>query len=149
MALQAPDYRPYARGAEAPRGFQPQTQRNNGGPVGLGQPRKTLKTAINPQSAPTPSAPTGPPPGVGNPANLYPPDATQNAERLLWANRNSVPPDELIQQAFVAFLQRAANPDEIQYLLSATDSTDTLVQQLLALKPAPQNLQSAILGPTV
>lgn len=144
---QMPNYRPDARDARAPKGFQPQTQQNNGGPVGLGQPRKNLKTAINPQASPTPAGPAGPPPpGQGNPQNLYPADPGANAERLLWANRNSVPPDELIQQAFVAFLQRAANPDEIQHLISNSDSTDTLVKQLLSLKSPAPNLQPAILG---
>jgi hypothetical protein len=141
---------------QAPRGFQPpnvqpQTQANNGGPRGLGQPRKTLKTAINPQTGPAaPSAPPSPPPGQGQPGALYPEpvDPIANAERDLWANRNSRQPAELVQNAFLAFLNRPAAPEETQQLLSGADSIDALVYQLLSLKPAPAqpNLQSAILG---
>lgn len=154
MAQQAPLYRPGDRGMQAPRGFQPpnvqpQTQANNGGPRGLGQPSKTLKTAINPQTGP--AAPPAPPtPGQGQPQGLYPEpvDPIANAERDLWANRNSRQPAELVQNAFLAFLNRPAAPEETQQLLSGADSIDALVYQLLSLKPAPAqpNLQSAILG---
>lgn len=164
MAQQAPLYRPGNRDMGAPRGFQPpnvqpQTQANNGGPRGLGQPRKTLKTAINPQSSPTPgpgapgSPPPSPPPGQGQPGALYPEpvDPMENAERDLWANRNSRQPAELVQNAFLAFLNRPAAPEETQQFLSGADSVDALVYQLLSLKPNPTaqsnpSLQSAILG---
>lgn len=156
MAQQAPLYRPGDRGMQAPRGFQPpnpqrQTQANNGGPMGLGQPRKNLKTAINPQAAPTPG-PQAPPPGQGQPQALYPEpvDPIANAERDLWANRNSHQPAELVQKAFLAFLNRPAAPEETQQLLSGAQSIDALVYQLLSLKPAPAapnpSLQSSILG---
>ena len=158
MAQQAPLYRPGDRGMQAPRGFQPpnvqpQTQANNGGPRGLGQPRKTLKTAINPSGPAAPSAPPSPPPGQGQPGALYPEpvDPIANAERDLWANRNSRQPAELVQNAFLAFLNRPAQPEETQQLLSGADSIDALVYQLLSLKPNPAaqpapSLQSAILG---
>lgn len=158
MAQQAPLYRPGDRGMQAPRGFQPpnvqpQTQANNGGPRGLGQPRKTLKTAINPSGpASGPAAPPLPMPGQGQPQGLYPEpvDPIANAERDLWANRNSRQPAELVQNAFLAFLNRPAQPEETQQLLSGAESIDALVYQLLSLKPNPAapnpSLQSSILG---
>ena len=151
MALQAPDYRPDARGVGAPPGYQPQrqTQRNNGGPIGLGQPAKSLKTAINPARKAAPGAPPAPPQfGQGDPRALYPevPDE-DNVDRLLWADRNSMAPAELIQKAFTSFLQREADPMEVQSLLTQSPTVDHLVQQLLSLKPAPPApMRSAILG---
>lgn len=156
MAQQFPDYRPAARGTAAPPGFQPdpqrQTQRNNGGPVGMGQPAKSLRTAIAPQGGrPTPPPPQAPTAGTGDPSALYPADQTANIERMLWSNRHSMDPMALVQQAFTGFLQRPASPDELQQLLSASSSVDDLTYRLLALKPTPPSpspTQQAVLPPT-
>lgn len=162
--VQLPRYRPEQREMNAPPGSAPypagpNTQRNNAGPVGFGQPNKRIAMAVNPsgprQGAGSPAAPAPPELGTGDPRALYPEpvDPVENAKRDIWANRNSRPAGQLIQQAYAALLGRQPAPGEAEHLMSQAPSTDALVQILLQLKPQPQpqapqgpGLQSAILG---
>lgn len=137
----------------APQGFQPQTQANNGGPRGLGQPGRSTPQAAS-QGAGSPGAgadgalPVPAQPGTGHPGALYGQPAVQTDPRAqLWASRNSVDPIQLIMTAFMQFQGRAPQQFEIQSLLQAPN-VDALAEQLLNLQQPGQMspVQSAILG---
>ncbi len=149
---QQPFYKSGEREMGAPSGFQPQTQQNNGGPKGLGQPAKSTPQAANPGagsgggSASTQPQPIMP--GTGHPAALYGQSAAaQDPRASLWANRNSTDPVQLIMTAFMQFQGRAPQQFEIDSLLRAPN-VDALTEQLLNLQqPGQQSpVQSAILG---
>lgn len=150
---QLPFYKSGEREMGAPQGFQPPkplTQANNGGPMGLGQPARTMM-----QAAPSPSRPAGgmrpgpppgpPPPGSGQPPNIYPPTPANPAADL-WSSRNSREPLELILQAYLQFQGRMPQAAEVQHLLMSPNN-DVLVEQLLNLRNPGQMspVQSAIL----
>ncbi len=148
---QMPFYKTGERDMGAPQGFQPQTQANNGGPRGLGQPARSTPQSIptaSPRSAPQGPQAQGPMPGTGHPGALYgPSQAAQDPRSALWANRNSMDPLQLIMQAFLSMQGRAPQQFEIDTLLQAP-SVDALAEQLLNLQQPGQQtpVQSAILG---
>lgn len=135
----------------APQGFQPQTQQNNGGPRGLGQPARSTPQAGPSGSGGPAGGPPGPVPvvpGTGNPMALYGQSAQQADPRAnIWANRNSMDPVQLIMQAFMSMQGRAPQPLEIESLLQAP-SIDALAESLLNLQaPGQQSpIQHAVLG---
>lgn len=145
--MQTPFYKTGERDMQAPDGFQPQTQQNNGGPKGLGQPARSTPQA-QPMAKPggAQPQPEQPMPGNGQPGNLYGQSAPAHPGADLWANRNSMDPVQLIQMAFLRFQGRAPAPFEVQSLLQSP-STDALVEQLLNLqRPGqPSPVQQAIL----
>lgn len=135
---QLPNYRPEQRDAQAPQpGPQKnpqQTQENNGGPRGFGQPQAQNRMAQPGGRSPVQQAVAPmPQPGTGQPGNLYPP-VPPNFQAQLWQSRNSLPPMDLITAAFSQLHGRQATPDEIQRLLSSSPNTDHLIEQLLNIQ---------------
>lgn len=144
--VQLPFYKTGEREMGAPPGFQPQggqplTQRNNGGPVGLGQPARSTPMAApgGRGSSPRPMAPPQPPmAGTGQPPHIYAPNPQANPAANIWANRNTMEPLELILRSFLEVHGRLPQPQEVQMLMQ-TGSNDQIAEQLLT------PIQSAIL----
>ena len=153
---QLPAYRPEARDAQAPRPGPPaQTQENNGGPKGFGQPQAQNRMSA-PAQAPGPSnlarsrgaqaqGPAMPPPGSGQPGSLYP-QLPPDFQSQLWQNRNSMPPMDLITAAFMQLQGRQPSADEVGSLLQSSPNTDHLIEQLLNIQNPgqPQYMQQIV-----
>jgi hypothetical protein len=159
---QLPRYRPEARetgapqpGPQGPQGPD-QTQDNNGGPKGFGQPAagNKMSPAGGPASAGGPKgpqkmqSPPAPAPGSGKPGALYPP-APPMMSAQIWGSRNSMPPVDLIQSAFLQAFQRQATADEMSQFLQ-TPGADQLAMQLINMvNPGQQSqTQQAIMAPS-
>ncbi|NBV23579.1 MAG: hypothetical protein EBS05_16870 [Proteobacteria bacterium] len=168
--IQLPLYRSSQRGASAPRGFspgssqptgaerqsvEPLTQANNGGPRGFGQPKAPLRMSAPSQG---PSEPQGAPAPQG-PTPLYPPTTpVQTAEQLVWANRYSQNPLELLARAGQQVLGRPLSPFDVQQIVGPAQTVDEAMAtfgqwlqqqtgQPSAAASALTPIQSAILGP--
>lgn len=89
-----------------------------------------------------------PPPGSGKPGALYPPPPF-NLSAEIWSSRNSMPPVDLIQAAFLQAFQRHATADEMSTFLQ-TPGADQLAQQLISMtNPGQQSpVQQAIMAPS-
>jgi len=166
--MQLPLYRSSQRDMRAPQGFSPGssqppgrseqlTQENNGGPRGFGQPRAPMRMSAAPRSSPdtanrpTPSGPAGHTP-------LYPPSPMQTTEQLLWANRYSQNPFELLAQAGQRILGQPLTANDVQQIVGAIDNVDEAMLnfgqwlqrqtgQPSTLAVALSPVQSAILSP--
>lgn len=165
--MQLPLYRSSSRETGAPRGFspgssqpasRPQTQDNNGGPRGFGQPKAPLRMAAPPQG---PAAPPAPPAGPAQPGPgpLYPPSTpVQTAEQIVWANRYSQNPMELLARAGQQVLGQPLTAMDVQQIVGPVRSVDEAMAsfgqwlqqqtgQPSAAASALTPIQSAILGP--
>jgi hypothetical protein len=69
-----------------------------------------------------------------------------NPAYQLWSNRNSLSPDQLITQAFVAYTGQPPTPEQIQMFMQSASNTDDLVQQLINLQHPgqPSMVQQAV-----
>lgn len=166
--MQLPLYRSSQRETGAPRGFspgssqpgpaaQPQTQDNNGGPRGFGQPKAPLRMAASPQ-APTPAAPAAGAQPQG-PTPLYPPSSPiQTAEQIVWANRYTQNPLDLLARAGQQVLGQPLTAADVQQIIGPVQSVDDAMAsfgqwlqqqtgQRSAAAGALTPIQSAILGP--
>ena len=167
MAIQLPLYRSSSRETGAPRGFSPGssqptsrpaplTQANNGGPRGFGQPRAPMRMAASPQA---PQAPMGAPgAGTPGPGPLYPTTPVQTAEQIVWANRHSQNPFELLARAGQQVLGQPLSAMDVQQIVGPVQSVDEAIAsfgqwlqqqtgQPSAAASALTPIQSAILGP--
>lgn len=172
--IQLPLYRSSQRGSAAPRGFspgssqptgeerraaEPLTQANNGGPRGFGQPKAPLRMSSpaqgpsEPQGAP--ATPQGPTPLYPQPAQLTP---LQTAEQIVWANRYTQNPLDLLARAGQQVLGRPLSPLDVQQIVGPTQTVDEAMAtfgqwlqqqtgQPSAAAGALTPVQSAILGP--
>lgn len=151
--VQLPHYRPEMRDSQKPAGPQ-QTQENNGGPRGYGQPQAQRPQAPGPtgngggvksSSVPAPA----PQPGTGQPPNLYPQLTPDMLTQQLYANRNSIPPEQLIMQVYQLLQQRLPQPQEVQQLQMLPH--EQMVNQLFnvpqgpAAQQQPSPVQQAVL----
>ncbi len=165
--MQLPLYRSSSRETGAPRGFspgssqpasRPQTQDNNGGPRGFGQPKAPLRMAASPQGPAAPMPPSGGPAEPG-PGPLYPPSTpVQTAEQIVWANRYSQNPMELLARAGQQVLGQPLTAMDVQQIVGPVRSVDEAMAsfgqwlqqqtgQPSAAASALTPIQSAILGP--
>lgn len=149
----------------APRGFspgssqpaaRPQTQDNNGGPRGFGQPKAPLRMAAAPQAPTPPAGPSGP---TAGPGPLYPSSSpVQTAEQIVWANRYSQNPLDLMARAGQQVLGQPLTAMDVQQIVGPAQTVDeamaTFGQWLQRQTGQPSSaatalspIQSAILGP--
>ena len=170
MAIQLPLYRSSQRDTMAPRGFspgssqpgaqrpspEPMTQANNGGPRGFGQPRAPMRMAASPSAPQTPAG--APPEQAQGPGPLYPTTPVQTAEQIVWANRYSQNPFDLLARAGQQVLGRPLSAMDVQQIVGPVRTVDDAMatfgqwlQQQTGQPSAAANalspIQSAILNP--
>lgn len=161
--MQLPLYQSAQRGMGAPRGFspgssqpsaRPQTQANNGGPRGFGQPKAPLRMSAAPAAPPAPVGGDEPP----GPTPLYPLSTpVQAAEQVVWSNRYSENPLELLARAGQQVLGQPLSAMDVQQIVGPVDTVDEAMAsfgrwlqqqtgQPSSAASALSPIQSAILG---